>query len=361
MFLALKELKHAKLKFILIIFIMVLIAWLVLFVTGLANGLASDNGSAIETSKATSYLLQKDSDQRFTRSHLTQNDFQRAKNFYGTKVTQLSIQTSTITKKNESQKTDVTFFAIDPASFMKPQIIEGKKLTKTSGNTVIADQKIKENGYKLGDTLQDTASGKTFTISGFTAKKTYSHTPVIYINLDQYQAIQLKGSSEKWKYNALALLSDENLVNQSDKLEYATRQDVLQNIPGYSEEQGSLLMMVAFLFIIAAFVLAAFFYVITIQKINQLGILKAIGGKTSYLAANIIWQVIILAMISLIIGNGLTFGVSLLLPDSMPFELSLTTVFLCSGLFLIMAILGSILSLVRVARIDVLDAIGRAN
>lgn len=44
MFLALRELKHAKLRYILIGLIMVLIAWLVLFVTGLANGLANDNG-----------------------------------------------------------------------------------------------------------------------------------------------------------------------------------------------------------------------------------------------------------------------------------------------------------------------------
>ncbi|HHQ0972437.1 TPA: ABC transporter permease, partial [Listeria innocua] len=42
MFLALRELKHSKLRYILIGLIMVLIAWLVLFVTGLANGLAND-------------------------------------------------------------------------------------------------------------------------------------------------------------------------------------------------------------------------------------------------------------------------------------------------------------------------------
>lgn len=71
MFLALRELKHAKLRYILIGLIMVLIAWLVLFVTGLANGLANDNGAAISSNKATYYVLQKDSDNRLTRSNLT--------------------------------------------------------------------------------------------------------------------------------------------------------------------------------------------------------------------------------------------------------------------------------------------------
>lgn len=74
MFLALRELKHAKLRYILIGLIMVLIAWLVLFVTGLANGLANDNGAAISSNKATYYVLQKDSDNRLTRSNLTASE-----------------------------------------------------------------------------------------------------------------------------------------------------------------------------------------------------------------------------------------------------------------------------------------------
>ncbi|EJK6532609.1 ABC transporter permease, partial [Listeria monocytogenes] len=87
------------------------------------------------------------------------------------------------------------------------------------------------------------------------------------------------------EYNAVALdVSESTAKNLSlGSMELSSSKEVLQGIPGYSEEQGSLLMMIAFLFVIAAFVLAAFFYVITIQKINQFGILKAVGARTAYL------------------------------------------------------------------------------
>lgn len=59
MFLAWREIKHTKVRYALIGFIMILIIWLVLFVTGLANGLASDNASAIKESPASYYVLEK--------------------------------------------------------------------------------------------------------------------------------------------------------------------------------------------------------------------------------------------------------------------------------------------------------------
>ncbi|WP_186725776.1 hypothetical protein [Rummeliibacillus sp. SL167] len=55
-------------------------------------------------------------------------------------------------------------------------------------------------------------------------------------------------------------------------------------MPGYKEMQGSFTMMKVFLFIIAAFVSSVFFYILTIQKSHQFGVLKAIGAKSWYIA-----------------------------------------------------------------------------
>lgn len=218
-------------------------------------------------------------------------------------------------------------------------------------------KKLQESGYKLGDKLEDQMSGQIYTITGFTEKQTYSHTPVLFTTFKGFEKIQ----QQKGGLNTVALANDKGANFAEKGLVYADSKEVLQNIPGYSEEQGSLLMMIAFLFVIAAFVLAAFFYVITIQKMNQLGVLKAIGAKTSYLAKSIIFQVVFLAVVSLLISNLLTFAVAAILPNSMPFDLSPLTALLCSGLFILMAVLGSILSLSRVVRVDALEAIGRAN
>ncbi|MNN55632.1 FtsX-like permease family protein [compost metagenome] len=171
-------------------------------------------------------------------------------------------------------------------------------------------------------------------------------------------------TGDNLSFNAIAVKGTKEIADsiktQVSGVEVISKSQSLQGIPGYKEEQGSLLMMVAFLFIIAAFVLAVFFYVMTIQKMNQFGVLKAIGAKMSYLARGLISQVLLLSITSLVIGIGLTYGVSLLLPESMPFELNAGVVVICTVLFLFVSLLGSLLSLNRVAKVDAIEAIGRA-
>lgn len=118
-------------------------------------------------------------------------------------------------------------------------------------------------------------------------------------------------------------------------------------------------MMVAFLFIIGAFVLAVFFYVMTLQN-ESVWRVKAIGAKTSYLARTILSQVVVLTLCSLAISIGLTYGVAAILPDSMPFHLDLSLIAGCSALFIAVSVLSSLLSLYRVAKVDAVEAIGRA-
>ncbi|MBC1726095.1 ABC transporter permease [Listeria seeligeri] len=362
MFLALRELKHAKLRYFLIVLIMVLIAWLVLFVTGLASGLANDNGAAISSNKATYYVLQKDSDNRLTRSNLTAAETQDvAKQVEKSKSTNLGVQMGTITKPKQDKKTDITYFGIDKASFLQPEITEGTN--PQTKKEVIADISLKESGYKLGSEVEDSATGEQFIITAFTKNNTFSHSPVIFVGWDAWKLIHQTNQAAQGEYNAVALDVSQNKAESLSlgSLELSSSKEVLQGIPGYSEEQGSLLMMIAFLFVIAAFVLAAFFYVITIQKINQFGILKAVGARTAYLGRSIISQVVFLSVVSLLIGNGLTFGLAAVLPASMPFTLSPLLAIGCSVLFLVVAVAGSLLSLYRVAKVDALEAIGRAN
>jgi putative ABC transport system permease protein len=361
MFLALRELRHAKLRYALISLIMILIAWLVLFVTGLASGLSSDNAASIQYSSADYLLLSKDGDQKITRSSLSGQSLDDIGKFVQKDdAAPVSIQMSTV--KNENKKIDVAFFAIDATSFLKPQLVEGKMFSNDRSNEVIVDRSIKEEGLLLGDKIKDELSGKTFTIVGFSKNQTFSHSPVVHMNAKTWSHLGRPYSKETM--NAIALKTDKDTADKIEKsyseIEAVEKKQALKGIPGYQEEQGSLLMMIIFLFIIAAFVLAVFFYVITIQKMNQFGVLKAIGAKTGYLAKNILYQVFLLSSVSLLISNGLTYGVSFMLPASLPFVLSPLLALGCSLLFLGVALLGSVLSLYQVAKIDAIEAIGRA-
>ncbi|WP_243292690.1 ABC transporter permease [Bacillus sp. FJAT-47783] len=365
MFLALREMKHAKFRYLLIGLIMVLIAWLVLFVSGLAKGLSSDNASSIQTLNANYLIVEKEANHRLNRSVLFEDTLNNVHEYANeNEATPLGIRMATLTKEGSSKKIDATFFAIDTDSIVAPEVIEGKMINNETTNEIIVDRSLKDEDFQLGDRIKDEASGKEFEIVGFTKEQSFSHAPVIHMNFKEWDMIHETNTNKASFFNTIALnVTDKKAEKISDNvsnIEVITKDEALKGIPGYQEEQGSLLMMIAFLFVIAAFVLAVFFYVITIQKLNQFGVLKAIGAKSSYLARNIISQVLLLTVVSLIISIALTYGMAFLLPSSMPFNLNPSLVLGCSVLFIFVSVIGSLISLYRVAKIDAIEAIGRA-
>lgn len=360
MFLAIREFRHSKLRFFLISLIMILISLLVLFVSGLAKGLSFDNASSIESMEANYLVLQEESQKRINHSLLPDKQINEVNKIVNSeKLSNLGVQMTTINKENTSRKVDATLFGINVNGLLTPNVVEGKMIDNNTTNEVVGDLSLKDEGIKIGDHIFDQISGKKFKIVGFTENQTFSHTPVIHLN-DKEWSIVKNGSST----NAIAINADSTSIKNIKKnvsgVEVINKDQALKGIPGYKEEQGSLLMMITFLFIIGAFVLAVFFYVITIQKINQYGVLKAIGSKTSYLSKNIIFQVLAITIMSLFISNSITFGLSKLLPSSLPFVFDLKLVIGSSVLFILVALIGSLLSLYKVIKIDSIEAIGRS-
>lgn len=371
MFLALREMRHSKARYSLIMVIMLLVSFLVLFVTGLARGLAYANISAVENMPANYFVVQGDADHAFRRSQLSDAELIAARSAVGEDgATPLAVQTSTVTSDNDDVKADVTFFAVDMNGMLAPEVTQGTGISNETGGSAVLDAKLAQSGITLGSTIRDQASGLTLKVTGFVDDSSYSHTPVVYINHLDWKAmkqggIQTGDESEAVPYNVVALKASsaqaDEIAAKLENVEVITQKQAISSIPGYASEQNSLVMMIVFLYVIAAFVLAVFFYVITIQKTSQFGILKAMGTKMSYLAWSVMGQVMILSVASLAVSLLLTFGMKMGLPDTMPFQLENGAVILTSVLFISMSLLGSLISVVRVTKIDALEAIGRAG
>lgn len=74
MFLALKEIKHEKLRYGLIILMIFLISYLIFMLSSLAVGLASENTQAIDSWSAKKIVLNKNSNISLSQSILTKKD-----------------------------------------------------------------------------------------------------------------------------------------------------------------------------------------------------------------------------------------------------------------------------------------------
>lgn len=368
MFLAIREIRHSRGKYVLIAVIMLLISYLVLFVTGLAQGLAYANISALENMKATRFAVQDTAEGRFRSSELGEAELGAIRQTSGVRdADYLGVQASSVSVGAEGTKLDVTFFGVDMEGGLSPFIKEGVPLTNLSEGMVIADSKLKSKGLALGDKLTDSQSGLVFEVRGFTENSSYSHMPVLYMNGQDWMRMKSSGGRayEGLAFNAIAFTADTNTVKKLEEyvpaVELLTKKQAIDSVPGYSAEQGSLKMMIAFLYVISAFVLSVFFYVLTVQKTAQFGILKAIGVKPGYLSWSVISQVLTLSAASLAISLGLTGATAASLPAAMPFHMDGQTMLLSGLLFLGVALAGALVSVWRVSRIDPLEAIGRAG
>jgi putative ABC transport system permease protein len=274
------------------------------------------------------------------------------------------------TRRADSQsQIDATILAIDPSSFLAPKLIGGHGLDPDTANAVVVDDSFKRYGVKLNDQLYITPANQPMTVEGINTGQKYNHLPVIFTTIPFWQSVKFAApGSSGGVANPISAVAVQSTGDAAARIaasvpgvEVATREVALHNLPGYSEENGTITMMLAFLFVIAAFVLAVFFYVLTLQKTTQFGVLKAIGASTGFLVRDLIGQVMLLTLVGVAVGVILTFAVAAVVPANLPFALSNNLIVTYALVMLLVGLVGTLLSLRRISGIDPLLAIGRTE
>ena len=358
--LAWKELKHSKKKYLLVEMILVLMIFMVLFLSGLASGLGRAVSSGIDNLDANYFIISEDSEDLITVSSMPKEVLEEVKQQTADKVATLDIQRSYLNLSGSSEKIDVTYFAIDSKGFLVPAVKKGTALSEGKDTKeIVLDDVFKTKGIKIGDIVKDSATDIKMTVVGFTQDASYSHTGVGYITTDTYTAIS-KNQNPNYEasYHSIALKGTDvkNLKINGTKVE--KKEVIINKLPGYAAEQLTIKMILWVLVIISSAILGVFFYVITIQKQRQFGVLKAIGMEMKNLSFMIVSQVFLLACFGIIVGNVLAFGTAALLPSSMPFYLEGRSAFIISVVFIMISILCSLLSTRKVAKVDPIITIG---
>lgn len=373
MFLAMKEIMHSKMKFSMIIIIFVLIAWLVFILSGLGNGLSTLAASVFKNMDASHVVFQQGAQNSMSKSLLSEDLIGNIEQVE--KVTAAAPMGSTMAtalkgeSNNNEDKVDIAIIGINPGSFLEPPVVEGQALSADHPSNVIVNDTMKDKGFKLGDTFQLDGSPESLTIVGFVENQTYNHVTAVFTPMSQWRKIAFAApGSDKGitnPVNAIMLQGNKIDPDAVDAVltgtDTVTRAAAVQGMPGYKEENGTIMMMLGFLLAIAAFVLGVFFYVMTLQKTNQFGIMKAIGAKVGFLSKAIMSQVFILSLVSIVIAILLTYGTAAIMPDGMPFKLETNLVVGYSITLLVIAMLSSLVSVRRMAKIDPMKALGRVE
>ncbi|MCO5229007.1 MAG: ABC transporter permease [Thermomicrobiales bacterium] len=355
MFLALREFKHAKLRYALVSAIIVLVASLVFILSALANGLATGQSEAIDAIDADGFVVATGSEYLLDRSRLPAETLDQVREANGVEEAQpLLASANNVRIGDQDGVLGVSILGVDPGSFLDP----GNGLEENPDGAVI-DQSMANEGVGVGDVLRFEPSGVEIEVVGIVDGHEYRLIPTLFVSLDTYVQIV---PDAKDTYSAIAVRGDyASLADSVEGVMVGSRDDLVTGLPGYQEQAGTLLMIQGFLVVIAAGIIAAFFFIITLQKMSELGVMKALGATTFTLATALVIQSVILSVIGILVGIVVSWLLQSVLEGTVPYRVQSSQMILYGTILLVVAVAGTLLSLFRIARVDPLDAINRAN
>ncbi|MBE9906694.1 ABC transporter permease [Enterococcus casseliflavus] len=354
MFLAINEIRHSKLRYALVTGVMFLIAYLVFFLTGLAYGLAQDNRMAVDKWEADQILLTEEANDNLNMSMLPRSLYDEVD---APEKAVLAQTAGVVTKEDNGEKVDVTFFGIDPDQFLAPNITDGEMFA--SDDEAVADSSIEEEyGISIGETIKLAGSDKKLKIVGFTDNARFSVAPVLYTSIGAYQEIRFEKEDDSENARINAIVTRGKIKEVPDDLVATDISKFINELPGYNAQVLTFGFMIGFLIVIAAIVIGIFIYVLTMQKSEIFGVMKAQGISSRYIAFSVIAQTFLLATSGVLIGGLATIGTALVLPAAVPFQINLLFFASISVMMILIAMLGAFFSVRTIVKIDPLKAIG---
>ncbi|WP_344222196.1 ABC transporter permease [Kribbella sancticallisti] len=356
-----RDLRFAKGRFALMGTVIVLITLLVGLLSGLTAGLARENVSAITGLPADHLVFSAppgDQDISFTDSHIDQNTWERWAQIPGVESAQpLGIA---MTKAQAGSTTaSLSAFGVQPGSELAPDSSE-----INDSAVVMSTRAADELGVKVGDAL--TLGGHAVTVAAVSGEAMYSHTPVVWTSLADWQQLGAPAGDGGAGATvvALATTTRADLAAADRKLNTraVSSDEALQAIGSFTAENGSLQLMRGFLFAISALVIGAFFTVWTLQRSGDVAVLKALGASGHYLLKDALGQAVTLLVLGTGIGTVLAAGLGAAVGGSaIPFVLDAATVLVPMAIMIALGVLGAALSIRRITSVDPLTALGSAR
>ena len=147
------------------------------------------------------------------------------------------------------------------------------------------------------------------------------------------------------------------LMERVHNIEVADIETTINNIPGYTAQQGTVQTQAVFTLLIGILVIGGFFQIQILQKVPQIGVLKAIGSSNYVVGLSAVIQIIIVTAMGVGIGATLNYLFSLGLPPSIPLAFNGTRSLIAIVLLLFIGPLGGLVSIIYAVRIEPLKAL----
>ncbi len=364
--LAIAEFRRAKGRFVSITGALSLIVFLVLILGALGDGLFFGGTGAIRSSTAQAYAFSGDAEGSLVRSRLplaAESELEAVNGVeQATAIGALITTTSSV--PGGADLVVMGFLPeADPAG-VPSTVLEGRLPSPEDPSGVAVDAALADAGLGLGTTLEVGGVGQT--VVGIVEDAGYQGLPTAWTSLDVYAEMrtavrpEFAGQAVSPSVFGLALadgVSADQVVPPAGIVVASTEQTYL-SIPGVREQKSSLNAIIYASLAVAGLVVALFFALVVLEKRELFAALKALGASTSKLGGGVVLQAIGATVTAVIVGATAAWLVGQLLPNDIPFLFRPETLVYSAVLTVTAGVVGALLSLRRISRIDPATALG---
>ncbi|NJN97323.1 MAG: ABC transporter permease [Anaerolineales bacterium] len=378
-YLGFKEIWRNKGRFLLISLVIALITTLVLFIAALAEGLGLGNREYIEKLNAELLLYQEDVEFSIPSSRVGRSELNNVARVPGVSAVGPIGFSSTSLILPGQEPLDTSLIGVEPGKPGAPPVLDGHALQSRRAKDAVIDRNVvAETGLKVGDTFTiKTIQGTeeqfyTLSVAGISDSRRYSIQPSIFVPILAWEEIKPKAAPEsdpasEFIFNVIAVkLQDpasreimaERIEQQVSDLEAADLKTAYENTPGYGPQQSTLGTQRTFTLLIGILVIGGFFQIQTLQKVAQIGVLKAIGASNLTVAVAAMLQIITVTVLGIALGALGTLGLSLALSSVSAIVFTPTAVATAIITLLLIGPLGGLVSIRVLLRVEPLRALG---
>ncbi|GAB4415497.1 MAG: ABC transporter permease [Anaerolineales bacterium] len=375
-YLAVKEVIRNKGRFLLVSLVIALITLLVLFIAALGEGLADGNRQYVANLDAELIIFLEKSDYSISASRLDTNTIRAVRRLDGVAdAGEIYTSTSEIVSLDEPLK--ISMLAAEPGKPGMPEIIEGRPFRGGSAREAVIDEGVAQRtDIQIGDEIQIRSTQGTedqffyLEVVGLVAKQSYFFQPTIFVPASTWEKVRPQSEADlndSTPYPNIIAVKLENPAQIEDmkqrleeniaNIEVADIETTINNIPGYSAQQSTVQTQGGFTLLIGILVIGGFFQIQVLQKVPQIGVLKAIGSSNAAVGLAAVIQIIIVTAIGVGIGGGLTYLFSLSFPPTIPLAFDGTRSILAVIALLLIGPLGGMASIIYAVRIEPLKAL----
>ena len=375
MFLALRDLAYARGRFLLMALVVSLIACLMVLLGGLSSGLIFGNISGLMSLPATHIAFEYDDKPTYTSSMVDREMWEGWAAQPGVRQA-LPVGSAVFYARSEQNlPLQLTLWGIEAGSFLEPEVVEGEQLGELENGVLISAVLAENEGLKIGETITLDRVLTKLKVIGITGGANIGHVPIVFAHLPKWQEATYgppggPRPGEKLPdilfdfASVIALQMDDSVAINDVDIELGTstltREGSYFASVGYMEEIRTVQIIQIFLVLISAVVVGAFFIVWTIQRTQELGLVKALGASTWYLMKDSMAQAFILLVIGTLIGLGVGSWLGNQVQTStLAFLLSAQDAVIMACLVIVSGLVGAALTVRIISSIDPIIALGR--